>query len=78
MERRTFNPKRGGVYTHRSHSNGQYQCIRESKTEGKATLVCLRSGWTFVAHGCGFYSDGTFDWDFSTGGYFQNGRIHDG
>lgn len=71
MERQKFNPKRGEVYRHHNPHNSSYVCLHESQTRGRATLRCVASGWTFVAHGCGVYPDGTIDWNFSSGGYFS-------
>lgn len=30
------------------------------------------TGWTMVVHGCGMYPDGTIDWDYSSGGKFED------
>ena len=31
----------------------------------------IKSGWTFMAHGIGIYIDSRIDWDYSTGGRFE-------
>ena len=66
--RRPFNPERGEIYENRG--GGTFLCLAGSQTAGRATLWNTASGWTFVAHNCGIYPDGTIDWDFSSGGRF--------
>lgn len=66
-----FNPKRRTLYTHRNPAVGKFWCVRASRTAGRATLQSAESGWTFVAHSCRQYADGTIDWEFSTGGEFR-------
>lgn len=67
--RTKFTPKRGGTY--RNAGGGIFRCLREGYTTGEATMQNVKSLWTFQAHGCGIYEDGTMDWDYSTGGYFE-------
>lgn len=33
------------------------------------------SGWTFYAEGTNIYPDGSIDWDFSKGGYFDKESV---
>lgn len=69
MSNRTrFTPETGKVYT--NNGGGEYRCI---KAYGgcEAVMQNTKSRWTLNAHGCGLYEDGTMDWDYSTGGYFD-------
>lgn len=61
----------GKIYRHRNAASGIFLCLRTDGTGAVAQLRNLVSGWTFWAHGCGFYQDGSIDWDYSTGGHFQ-------
>ena len=56
MHRHYFNPTPDTIYTNKG--GGSYICLEAEK-------------WTFVAHGCQMYEDGTIEWDSSTGGYFE-------
>lgn len=64
----------GDVFEHRS--GVKFVCIAEDLTPTNApTLKNLSSGWTFQAHGVGRYDDRTIDWDYSTGGYFDEEKL---
>lgn len=68
--RKPFTPKSGEWYE--NAGGGRYQCVCGRSGVGPF-LASMRSagGWRFVAHGIGIYEDGKIDWDFSTGGYFE-------
>lgn len=69
MKKRTkFTPERGTIYA--NQGGGHFVCLASSAVAGEATMQNIKSGWTFRAHGCGLYEDGTMDWDYSTGGVF--------
>ena len=61
------------------HTHGvcfsQYLCVKRAPEDAydrhNAILRSVFSGWEFLAHGVNMYEDGTIDWDFSTGGYFN-------
>ncbi len=64
----------GDEFEHRS--GGKYICVAEDLTPNNApTLKNLSSGWIFQAHGVGRYDNGTIDWDYSTGGQFDDERL---
>ena len=70
--RHKFKPVRGAVYA--AHGGGTFRC--ESKPYGNWCGYCARmkntkTGWTFEAKGIHIYLDKTIDWDFSTGGHFE-------
>lgn len=70
MTKRTqFNPAPGKTYT--NQGGGTYICL-DAHGDYLATMQNTASGWTFIAHGCGVYEDGTIDWDRSTGGHFAH------
>lgn len=69
MKREKFTPKAGEIY--RNQGGGTFRCLRSGYTAGEATMQNVKSGWTLSAHGCGIYEDGTMDWDYSTGGRFE-------
>ena len=60
--------KQGTIYTNKG--GGRFLCL--SDTEGEITkLRNVASGWTLNAHVVTMYDDGTIEWDYSTGGYFE-------
>lgn len=70
MQERTtyFNPKAGKTY---SNKNGfSYTCL-SSEGNSEATFI-NKANWKFHAHGCQIYKDGTIEWNYSTGGYFDD------
>lgn len=70
MIREGFTPKTGEVYE--NQGGGTYRCLWGRTGAGcrEAKMQNVKSGWTFIAHGCGIYEDGRIDWDYSTGGHF--------
>ena len=69
MDRHYFNPTPDTIYTNKG--GGSYICPEaEGHFRAKFQRVS-KSKWTFVAHGCQMYEDGTIEWDSSTGGYFE-------
>lgn len=71
MSREKFTPIPGKVY--KNQGGGEYRCLRADGIflPFTATMQNTASGWTFIARGCGIYTDGTIDWDYSTGGKFE-------
>ena len=72
--RTIFTPKAGQKYL---NDNGTvYTCLRSwpGDLPGEA-IMQSPGGWTFTAHSCGLYDDGTMDWDYSTGGSFEEVRM---
>lgn len=63
-----FFPERGVTY--RNAGGGLFRCISTYGTSGRFNNTT--SGWSFVAHGCRQYSDGSIEWDYSTDGHFVN------
>lgn len=70
MKRTKFTPRQGDTY--RNRGGGSFRCLRSCAMHiHSAVMQNAASGWTFTAHGCGIYEDGTIDWDYSTGGRFE-------
>ena len=69
MNRKPFTPKPGETY--RNHGGGSFKCLGTPDQAGAFPMRNTASGWTLQAHGVGIYDDGSIDWDYSTGGYFQ-------
>ena len=68
MERHYFNPTPDTTYENKG--GGSYICLEaEGQYRAKFQRVS-KYKWTFTAHGCQVYDDGTIEWDGSTGGYF--------
>ena len=73
MNRKRITPEPGKVYTLKSdHSiiTSMFRCL--SSQAGTAVMQNVASGWTFKAHGVAQYDDGKIDWDFSTGGRWED------
>lgn len=62
-----FKPEIGVTY--KNHGGGEYRCLWSKNSE--AGFINTRSRWRFTAHGCRMYKDGTIEWDYSTGGFFE-------
>lgn len=60
--------QKGNIYENKS--GGRFLCI-ESTKRGITTLRNIASGWTFRAHCVTKYDGGKIEWDFSSGGYFE-------
>ncbi len=60
-------PVEGQVYHNRCGSD--YLCERRYG-DADACMVRIPDGWTCVAHRIRQYTDGTIEWDSSTGGYW--------
>ena len=72
MIRKRITPEPGKVYTLKSNNSiitSMFRCV--SSQAGTAVFRNVASGWTFTAHGVAQYSDGEIDWDFSTGGHWE-------
>lgn len=55
--------------TYANKGGGTFRCLRyEGNNSYK--MVNVLSGWTFYAHNITMYSNGSIEWDYSTGGYF--------
>lgn len=55
-------------------SSAVYECIEAVEDAYSSYTYRLRqtvTGWEIVAHGVNMYGDGSIDWDFSTGGFFN-------
>jgi len=71
-----FKPVPGKIYTNKG--GGTFLCkdiihrtphiVEEAYS---ASMVNTKSGWTFFANGLIQYEDGTIEWDYSTGGRFE-------
>lgn len=62
-----FSPKVGKTYT--NNGGGTFRCLQSFGAD--ADFINTKSGWRFQAHGCRLYDNGTIEWDYSTGGYFE-------
>lgn len=63
-----FCPKAGETY--RNAGGGVFFCRWANGTT--AGMENVKSGWSFCAHGCRSYFDGSIEWDYSTDGFFIN------
>lgn len=54
--------------TYRNRAGGTFYCMTGGETP---IMQNVASGWTLVAHTVTVYDDGTIEWDYSTGGYFE-------
>ena len=70
--RKKFTPEPGRTYT--NAGGGTFLCLETRSEPGLAVMRNVKSFWTLLAHGCGVYEDGTIDWDYSTGGHFEERR----
>lgn len=68
-KRTPFVPKHGEVY--KNHGGGTFRCLDLEPTCETSWFQNIYSGWTFMAHGLRKYPDGTIEWDYSTGGFFD-------
>ena len=64
-----FRPTIGEVYE--NVAGGEYRCqsVREPGLE--AWMQNTVTGWTLLAHGIVLYEDGKIEWNYSTGGHFE-------
>lgn len=67
-KRQRITPEQGKVYANKG--GGEFLCLRNYHG-GDACMRNVKSGWTFMAHGVQQYEDGTIEWDYSTGGQFD-------
>ena len=61
MERYYFNPTPGTIYTNKG--GGSYICLSASGHFEAEFRRVSKYKWTFTAHGCQMYEDGTIEWD---------------
>lgn len=76
MNGKRFEPVYGQLYTNKG--GGTFRCqggihktpytVEEAYS---AIMVNTKTGWTFTANGLIQYEDGTIEWDYSTGGRFE-------
>lgn len=72
MSRKYIRLEPGRVY--RNRNGKDYRCVTPSHfpySDGEERMQNVRSGWTFRAIGVQVYPDGTIEWDYSMGGYFD-------
>ena len=67
--RKRISLKPGQIYE--NEGGGTFRCLKEDYLSDVAIMQNIKSGWTFMAHGVGIYIDGRIDWDYSTGGRFE-------
>lgn len=56
----------GKIYRKDGMPTGIFRCLEASSKIGDVKLQNVVSGQIFLAHGCGFYPDGSIGWDSST------------
>ena len=72
MARELARLKFGEVYNNRGGE--EYRCVTPQWLPypvGEERMQNVKTGWTFRAHGIVQYQDGSIEWDYSTGGYFE-------
>lgn len=67
MEGKYITPIPGKIYKNKHVAT--FYC--ETATCAGAVMKSVESGWTMLVHGVQQYEDGTIEWDYSTGGYFD-------
>ena len=73
---RRFTPTIDAIYE--NAGGGTYRCEGPAKLEScSAWMQNTASGWTLLAHGITRYEDGTIEWDYSTDGGFNEGRLEE-
>ena len=75
MKNRRENPQRftpdvGKIYE--NAGGGRYICLNILNTGDGAWMQNVASGWTCRGIGIVRYEDGTIEWDYSTGGHFED------
>lgn len=68
MNSKKITPERGKIY--KNKGGGEFLCIQGDN--GSAVMQNIVSGWTFKANNVVQYEDGSVEWDYSTGGHFEN------
>ncbi len=70
------NPFKVGKLYKLKATGQKYRCIDVFiNTDTAAATLLLRNettGWTITAHEVTLYSDNSIEWNYSTGGYFDN------
>lgn len=74
MDGKRLKPTPGTTYINKG--GGAYLCGDVWKNDTldqsySASMTNIKSGWTFIAHGITQYVDGSIEWDYSTGGRFE-------
>lgn len=62
----------GRIYQNRG--GGKFRCLISWGGHGQESRAVVRnidSGWRCTAHGITMYEDGTIEWDYSAGGFFD-------
>ena len=80
MTAKRQNPQRitpvgGKVYE--NAGGGRYLCTSHWSSCESSRFMNIDSGWELTAHGIVQYEDGTIEWDYSTGGGFNDGRLQE-
>ena len=68
---KNFKPTEGAIYKNRG--GGSFICLSVF-AEGIATMQNVASGWTVEAHGLVLYDDASIEWDYSSGGHFEENK----
>ena len=66
-------PVGGKVYE--NAGGGRYLCSSHWNSCEHASFMNIDSGWELIAHNVVQYDDGTIEWDYSTGGGFNDGLL---
>ena len=61
----------GRIYRNRNGSDFVCRAVNENED---ALMERVTDGWTLTAHGIAIFSNGTIEWDYSTGGHWGRER----
>ena len=72
---RPITPCGGKVYE--NAGGGKYLCTSNWGSSENCWFMNIASGWELLAHGIVQYEDGTIEWDYSTGGGFNDRQLQE-
>lgn len=63
--------------TYKNRGGGTFRCLQVGGflRPGDARMQNTASGWTMDAHCVTMYEDGSIEWDYSTGGRFEEMEV---
>ena len=62
---------------YQNKGGGKFRCLTSWEEPGygsKAEVRNVASGWRCLAHNVTLYEDGSIEWDYSTGGFFDGAK----
>lgn len=68
-----FSPTPNEIYTNKNGT--KYICLSSNNNYEATFQAVTKHKWTFTAHGCQMYDDGQIEWEHSTNGHFEEGKV---